>query len=153
MKNPAWLSNVTRSLINMSSMFDRIIALLVILCSLTWQSSSAQPLASGEFRVTLLGTGSPAPAMNRFGPGVLIQVGGKNLLIDSGRGTTQRLWQAGLKLGQVDASKSPPSKSITESCCIPRLGIESTMKAALSRFRVTRVSVKTSSSTQRVPTC
>lgn len=65
--------------------------------------ASGQGLAQDEFRVTLLGTGSPAPAMNRFGPGVLVQVAGKNLLIDAGRGVTQRLWQAGLKLGQVDA--------------------------------------------------
>lgn len=61
------------------------------------------PAAPDEFRVTLLGTGSPAPTMRRFGPGVLVQAGGKTLLIDCGRGTTQRLRQAGLKLGQVDA--------------------------------------------------
>lgn len=61
------------------------------------------PATQEEFRVTLLGTGSPAPVMNRFGPGVLVQAGGKVLLIDCGRGTTQRLLQAGLKLGQVDA--------------------------------------------------
>jgi len=84
-------------------MLQHFLALIVFVCSLAWLPSSAQPLTSGEFRVTLLGTGSPTPAMSRFGPGVLIQVGGKNLLIDSGRGTTQRLWQAGLKLGQVDA--------------------------------------------------
>ena len=41
--------------------------------------------------------------MRRFGPGVLIEAGGKKLLIDCGRGTTQRLLQAGLRLGQVDA--------------------------------------------------
>jgi hypothetical protein len=35
------------------------------------------PVAADEFRVTLLGTGSPAPVMRRFGPGVLIQAGGK----------------------------------------------------------------------------
>jgi ribonuclease Z len=63
----------------------------------------AQPVAPDEFRVTLLGTGSPAPVMRRFGPGVLVQAGGKNLLIDSGRGVTQRLMQVGLRLGQVDA--------------------------------------------------
>ena len=63
----------------------------------------AQPLAADEFRVTLLGTGSPAPIMKRFGPGVLVQAGGKNLLIDSGRGTTQRLLQSGVQLGKVDA--------------------------------------------------
>ena len=61
------------------------------------------PVAADEFRVTLLGTGSPAPLMRRFGPGVLVQAGGKTLLIDCGRGTTQRLMQSGLRLGQVDA--------------------------------------------------
>jgi ribonuclease Z len=65
--------------------------------------SPPAPVAADEFRVTLLGTGSPAPVMRRFGPGVLVQAGGKTLLIDCGRGTTQRLMQAGLRLGQVDA--------------------------------------------------
>ncbi|MFM9992233.1 MAG: hypothetical protein ACKVOY_12460 [Burkholderiaceae bacterium] len=48
----------------------------------------------------MLGTGSPTPSITRFGPGVLIQAGGKHLLIDSGRGTTQRIWQLGIKLGK-----------------------------------------------------
>jgi ribonuclease Z len=67
--------------------------------------AQAAPAAAtpDEFRVTLLGTGSPAPVMRRFGPGVLVEAGGKKLLIDCGRGTTQRLLQAGLRLGQVDA--------------------------------------------------
>ena len=60
------------------------------------------PAAPDEFRVTLLGTGSPAPVMRRFGPAVLVQAGGRNLLIDSGRGVTQRLFQLGLKLGAID---------------------------------------------------
>lgn len=69
-------------------------------------SQAAPPppaVSADEFRVTLLGTGSPAPVMRRFGPGVLVQAGGKTLLIDCGRGTTQRLLQSGLRLGQVDA--------------------------------------------------
>lgn len=66
-------------------------------------SPKPPPLEADEFRVTLLGTGSPAPVMRRFGPGVLIQVGGKNLLIDSGRGVTQRLFQIGVPLGKIDA--------------------------------------------------
>jgi ribonuclease Z len=66
-------------------------------------SQQAAPVAANEFRVTLLGTGSPPPSMRRFGPGVLVQAGGQNLLIDSGRGVTQRLLQTGLKLGAVDA--------------------------------------------------
>ena len=63
----------------------------------------AQPVGEGEFRVTLLGTGSPAPVMRRFGPAVLVQAGGQNLLFDSGRGVTQRLMQVGLKLGAINA--------------------------------------------------
>ena len=67
------------------------------------QSPSAAPVTADEFRVTLLGTGSPPPVMRRFGPGVLIQAGGKHLLIDNGRGITQRLMQLGIKLGAIDA--------------------------------------------------
>ena len=76
---------------------------LVALGSVAAQVSTPAPVRPDEFRVTLLGTGSPAPVMQRFGPGVLVQVGGKTLLIDCGRGTTQRLMQSGLRLGQVDA--------------------------------------------------
>lgn len=66
-------------------------------------SASAQSPADGDdFLVTLLGTGSPPPVMNRFGPGVLVQAGGQTLLIDCGRGVTQRLFQLGVKLGTAD---------------------------------------------------
>jgi ribonuclease Z len=74
---------------------------MLVMPALGW--SQVPPLAADEFRVTLLGTGSPAPVMRRFGPGVLVQAGGKNLLIDAGRGVTQRLMQSGLRLGQIDA--------------------------------------------------
>lgn len=80
---------------------------LVLLAATGCGAAMAQPTparaAPDEFRVTLLGTGSPAPVMNRFGPGVLVEAGGRKLLIDAGRGGTQRLRQAGLALGQVDA--------------------------------------------------
>ena len=80
---------------------------LILVLSLVGAFAQAQsklsPLQPQEFRVTLLGTGSPTPSMTRFGPGVLIQAGGKHLLIDSGRGTTQRIWQLGIKLGLIDA--------------------------------------------------
>ncbi len=42
-------------------------------------------------KVTLLGTGSPRPSVDRYGPAVLVEVGGKNLLFDTGRGVVQRL--------------------------------------------------------------
>ena len=63
----------------------------------------SQSLPDGDdFRVTLLGTGSPQPTINRFGPGVLVQVGDQTLLVDCGRGVTMRLLQAGIKLGSVN---------------------------------------------------
>ena len=74
---------------------------VTVLTALTAAAQPAPP-AADEFRVTLLGTGSPAPVMNRFGPGVLVQAGGLTLLIDCGRGVTQRLTQAGVRLGAVD---------------------------------------------------
>ena len=82
-----------------------VLALFAMLCisTATAQVPALGAVAPDEFRVTLLGTGSPAPVMRRFGPGVLVQAGGKTLLIDCGRGTTQRLMQSGLRLGQVDA--------------------------------------------------
>jgi ribonuclease Z len=64
-----------------------------------WPQSGAD---GDDFRVTLLGTGSPPPVMNRFGPGVLVQAGSQTLLIDCGRGVTQRLFQLGVKLGAAD---------------------------------------------------
>jgi len=67
------------------------------------QAATVPPATANEFRVTLLGTGSPMPSMRRFGPGVLVQAGGQNLLIDAGRGGTQRLFQVGVKLGAVNA--------------------------------------------------
>jgi hypothetical protein len=44
-------------------------------------------------KVTLLGTGSPIPIIDRFGPSTLVEAGTEKLLIDCGRGVTSRLWQ------------------------------------------------------------
>jgi ribonuclease Z len=64
----------------------------------------AQGATEGDdFRITLLGTGSPTPSMKRFGPAILVQAGKETLLIDCGRGATQRLFQIGVRLGSVDA--------------------------------------------------
>jgi ribonuclease Z len=46
-----------------------------------------------DMRVTLLGTGVPAPIMERFGPATLIEAGKEILLFDAGRGVLQRLYQ------------------------------------------------------------
>ena len=73
----------------------RLLLILLFLCGGT---QAQQP----DFVVTLLGTGSPAPVMTRFGPGTLVQVGGQTLLFDAGRGVTQRLMQSRVRLGEAD---------------------------------------------------
>ncbi len=63
-----------------------------------------KPSISGEIVVTLLGTGGPEPTASRFGPATLVQVGGRNLLFDAGRGVTVRLYQLGISSGKgIDA--------------------------------------------------
>ena len=41
---------------------------------------------TSDFKVTLLGTGTPAPQMARFGASTLIEAGGEKFLFDCGRG-------------------------------------------------------------------
>jgi ribonuclease Z len=57
---------------------------------------------AGRFRVTLLGTGTPVPSIERFGAATLIEAGDRKLLIDAGRGATIRLWQIGIPLSHID---------------------------------------------------
>lgn len=55
-----------------------------------------------DFRVTLLGTGTPIPVPGRFGPSTLIEAGRQKLLIDAGRGATIRLYQLGVPIGAIE---------------------------------------------------
>lgn len=52
-------------------------------------------------RVTLLGTGSPRPSIDRNGPAVLVEAGGKYLLFDAGRGVVQRLQQLDIRISGI----------------------------------------------------
>jgi ribonuclease Z len=63
------------------------------------------PAVSGaqELRVTLLGTGTPPPAIERFGPGLLVEAGSEKLLFDAGRGVSQRLSQLNMSPSEVEA--------------------------------------------------
>jgi ribonuclease Z len=62
-------------------------------------SLHAQPAASppGTLQITLLGTGNPRPNMERFGPAILVEAGPRKILIDAGRGATQRLFEIGAR--------------------------------------------------------
>lgn len=50
-----------------------------------------------SIKVALLGTGSPTPAMNRFGPSTLVEAGQQKVLFDAGRGALQRLRQLNVR--------------------------------------------------------
>src|SRR6187401_292563 len=57
--------------------------------------------AHGQIRVTLLGTGSPPPVMDRSGPSILVEAGDQKFLFDAGRGALQRLAQANVKYKDI----------------------------------------------------
>jgi len=56
-----------------------------------------------NFRVTLLGTGSPTLSVTRFGPSTLVEAGDQRLVFDAGRGAAQRLQQLGVPFDRIDA--------------------------------------------------
>ena len=58
-------------------------------------------LPSNEIRVTLLGTGTPRPLMDRFGPSILVEAGHEKLIFDVGRGAMQRLYQLGVSYADI----------------------------------------------------
>ena len=55
-----------------------------------------------EIKVSLLGTGAPAPVMQRFGPAILVEAGKHKFLFDAGRGALQRLVQLDVHWQDVD---------------------------------------------------
>jgi ribonuclease Z len=61
------------------------------------------PAPAQGLKMTLLGTGSPAPSMDRFGPSILVEAGKQKLLFDCGRGATQRIGQNKVPFSEVDA--------------------------------------------------
>ena len=59
------------------------------------------PLPANEIRVTLLGTGTPRPFMDRFGPSILVEAGNEKLIFDVGRGAMQRLFQLDVSYSDI----------------------------------------------------
>jgi hypothetical protein len=56
---------------------------------------------ASDFKVTLLGTSTPAPRPDRFGPSTLVEAGPEKLVFDCGRSCTTRLWQLNIPSGVV----------------------------------------------------
>jgi ribonuclease Z len=79
------------------SIFRGVLGIVLALTALAPATAAGQ-----EIKVTLLGTGSPPPVMNRFGPSILVEAGGGKFLFDAGRGALQRLAQIGVRWQDVD---------------------------------------------------
>ena len=76
-------------------------AIVAILLTTGLFGFAAESRADGDFRVTLLGTASPAPRVNRFGPSTLVEAGGQVLLFDAGRGVPIRMGQIKVPIGRI----------------------------------------------------
>jgi len=63
----------------------------------------SSPITAPDIKVTLLGTGTPQPLMDRFGPSILVQAGSETLLFDAGRGCLQRLRQINVPYSKINA--------------------------------------------------
>jgi ribonuclease Z len=74
---------------------------VAFVCTFLFAVVSGAALAQ-DVKVTLLGTGSPPPVMNRFGPSILVEAGDKKFLFDVGRGAMQRLAQTKTRWQDVD---------------------------------------------------
>jgi len=78
-----------------------LLSLIGLFALLFGATLSAQSKADGDFRVTLLGTGTPIPDPDRFGPSTLVEAGNQKLLFDAGRGATIRLRQINPSKGAI----------------------------------------------------
>lgn len=71
--------------------------------ALSWGVAFACFASAQDFKVTLLGTGSPFPDPHRFSAATLVEAGREKLLFDVGRGATIRLNQIGVPIGSINA--------------------------------------------------
>jgi len=82
-----------------------LLSLLAVVAPLA--AAGGQPAApeTARLQITLLGTGNPRPTAERYGPSILVEAGAQAILIDAGRGSTQRLFEIGQRalLTRLDA--------------------------------------------------
>jgi ribonuclease Z len=73
------------------------------LASASATTSAAFTAIAPQITVTLLGTGAPTSAIDRFGPSTLVEAGEEVLLFDAGRGALQRLRQTDVRVERLTA--------------------------------------------------
>jgi ribonuclease Z len=81
-------------------MFAKVIVIAAVLISTAMPQGVAN--AQEIFRLTLVGTGTPAADPQRFGPATLVEVGNQKLLFDAGRGVPIRLSQLRIPMASID---------------------------------------------------
>ena len=79
-----------------------LVHLVAISCLLIGLMGGSVSHAQSDFKVTLLGTATPAPRTDRFGPSTLVEAGDQKLLFDAGRGVPIRLRQLNVPLGKIN---------------------------------------------------
>jgi len=83
-------------------MLKRLPSFVTLLCLLLGATAHAGTNGDSDFKVTLLGTGTPIPDPERFGPRTLVEAGNQKLLFDAGRGVPIRLQQIHVPLNKID---------------------------------------------------
>jgi len=84
-----------------SRLYARMFAAFSLVCVMIAYGATADAQTQPDIRVTLLGTGTPSPIVERFGPSILVEAGSEKLVFDCGRGCPIRLHQKGVRLGDV----------------------------------------------------
>ena len=80
-----------------------VVLIAIILFAQVNANKDGSATNASLIKVTLLGTGTPQPLMERFGPSILVQAGSETLLFDAGRGCLQRLRQLDVAYDKLTA--------------------------------------------------
>jgi ribonuclease Z len=92
---------MNRPFVRRHSALASVVLLLAGASSASLAHAQSPALPTNEIRVTLLGTGTPRPLMDRFGPSILVEAGREKLIVDVGRGAMQRLYQLGVSYADI----------------------------------------------------
>ena len=83
--------------------FFYLVIISIIISGQIKASKDSLQVSEPAIKVTLLGTGTPQPIMDRFGASTIVQAGSETLLFDAGRGCLQRLHQIKVSYDTIDA--------------------------------------------------
>ncbi len=75
--------------------------IVIVSASLLGTATVCAAQNAPDMKVTLLGTGTPVPSAERFGPSTLVEAGTEKMVFDCGRGCTIRLQQKNIPLRLV----------------------------------------------------